>query len=71
MLLLIKDERERFALWCEMEAKSDNEMAGELQKMMGAKWQGGEDLMVKRMKQRAMAYSIVALELRKIEDMSI
>ena len=68
-ILLSKEERDKFAAWCEMEAASDDAMATQLTKMMGMK--NVEDLIAKRMKQRAMAYSIVALELRKIEDMTL
>ena len=68
-ILLSKEERDKFAAWCEMEATSDDAMATQLTKMMGMK--NVEDLIAKRMKQRAMAYSIVALELRKIEDMTL
>lgn len=65
-MFLTKDERNRFASYCEVEAKSDNDMAVQLEKMMGA-----EDLIAKRMKQRAVVYSIVAIELRGVEDMTL
>ena len=65
MISLTQQERDRFALWLEQEVKSDDEMAKQLLQL------NINDLMARRMKQRVVAFSIVAIELRKIEDDSI
>ena len=70
-LLLSREERERFAAWCLMSAKSDNEMAAQILLLSEKRNTGFEDPMARRMKQRATAYAIVALELRETEDMEI
>ena len=66
--MLTREERGKFAAWCEMEAKSDDLMSTQLAKM-GLR--GVEEALEKRMRQRAAAFSIVALELRRIEDMEV
>ena len=65
MISLTQQERDRFALWLEQEAKSDETMSKQLEQLKG------HDVMLKIMKQRAAIFSIVASELRKIEDDSI
>lgn len=62
IITLTQEERDKFAAWLEQNAKSDDAMAEQMTKM------GGLDMVVKRMKQRAALYSLVAHELRNIES---
>jgi hypothetical protein len=62
MVFLTQEERDKFATWLEQEAKSDDQMADQLNLLKG------HDIMVKHMKQRAMMFSLISIELRKIED---
>lgn len=65
MISLTQQERDKFALWLEQAALSDDGIATQMATLIG------HELMIKRLKQRAAIYSIVATELRRIEDMSI
>ena len=65
IISLTQQERDKFAFWLEQEAKSDDDMSKQLENLKG------NEVMVKRMRQRATIFSIVATELRNIEDISI
>ena len=62
IITLTQKERDKFAAWLEQNAKSDDAMATQMEKM------GGIDMVAKRMKQRAALFSLVAQELRNIES---
>lgn len=64
MISLTQQERDKFALWLSQEAQSDNHMAEQVMKLPSG------ETMAKHMKQRAILFSTMAMELRKIEDMS-
>lgn len=65
MISLTQQERDKFALYLEQEAKSDGDMSKQLEQL------NSHNMIIKRMKQRAMIFSMVAIELRKIESVSI
>lgn len=65
MISLTQQERDKFALWLEQEASNDDVIATQMATLIGY------EIMIKRLKQRAAIFSIVATELRRIEDMSI
>lgn len=65
MITLTQIERDKFSSWLEQESKSDDEMSEQLSKLTG------HEVMVKHMKQRAMIFTLVAGELRKIEEVEI
>lgn len=62
-LLLTREERERFAAWCEREAESANGIIGEMEKMKNM-----PRVLVEREKMEAAAALIIAKKLRSIED---
>ena len=62
MISLTREERDKFASWLEQEAKSDDAMSKQLEQIKG------HPVMIKIMKQRVAIFSLVAIELRKIED---
>lgn len=65
MILLTQQERDKFILWLEQEAQSDNVMVEQAMKLKGG------EIIAKHMKQRVALFSIMAMELRKIENMSL
>ena len=67
-ILLTKEERAKFIQYCEITAESSNAMARQLEAMLNAKFSWAEDMISKKYKTEAMAYNIVANDLRKIED---
>ena len=67
MLLLTPQERYRFAVWLEQEAASEEGLLEQMEKLAMA----GSDVIVKRMKLRRAAYLIVAMDLRRTEDMTL
>lgn len=64
MILLTQQDRDKFAAWLEQEAQNDNILVEQAMKLNGG------EIIAKHMKQRAMIFTMVAIELRKIEDMS-
>lgn len=65
-MILTKDERERFACWCEAQA-SDAKAIIEQLKKLGPHG----DIVAQREKQEAGAALLIAAKLRAIEDTSI
>lgn len=65
MITLTQQERDKFASWLEQGVQADDIIAKQLEQM------GSPEILIKHIKQRVAASSIVANELRKIEDMSI
>ncbi len=61
-LLLSKEERTKFADWCEMEAKSSDGIIGQMEKLKVPVE------VIKRERNIVMACIIVANLIRKIED---
>ena len=70
-ILLTKDEREKFIRYCEITAESDNAMSRQLEVMLNNKLAGAEGMIAKKYKTTAAAYTIVANELKRIEDMEL
>ena len=64
MIFLTQQERDKFSAWLEQEAQSDNVMAEQAMKLPGG------EIIANHIKQRVILFSAVAMELRKIEDMS-
>ena len=65
MLSLTQQERDKFVLWLEQEAQSDNVIVEQAVKLKGG------EIIAKRIKQRVALFSMMAMELKKIEDMSL
>ena len=63
--MLTPQERDKFALYLEQEAATDDQMVDQLEKM------GGVEPMVKKLRAEAMAAKIIAAKLRSIEDETI
>jgi len=61
---LTQQERDKFASWLEQEVQSNNVIIEQAMKLKGG------EIVVKHMKQRVALFSMMAMELRKIEDMS-
>jgi len=66
VITLTQGERDKFAAWCEQEMKSNELMCEQLSKL----GLPGE-LVARDMRQKNIAYMIVAKILRSIEDMTI
>jgi len=66
-LLLSPQERDRFAIWLEHEAASEEGILEQMEKLA----MPGSEVIIKRMKLRRAAYMIVARDLRKTEDMTL
>ena len=65
MTILTEQEREKFATWLEEQAKSDDDMAEQIERLPG------HDRFSERMKTRSAIFRLVAAELRGIEGFSI
>ena len=65
MNALTKEEREKFAAWCEEDARQNNQLAAQAGNLPGM------GPVVKMLKTEAMAMTVVARKLRQIEDMNL
>ena len=67
--LLTKQEREKFAAYCEQESLSAKQMGEQMQKLNMAA--GLNEQIIKKFKNEELAYGFVAMHLRSIEEDSI
>lgn len=65
-IMLTQAERDKFAAYLEQDARSDDQMGTQMEKLGGPM-----AIMAKRYKAKAAAKLVVAMELRSIEDMSV
>lgn len=63
-LLLTRAERDRFAAYLENEARSDEELAKQVDKI-------GPEVLAKKYRVEALAARVIAKKLREIEDQTI
>jgi hypothetical protein len=64
---LTKEERDKFAAWLEQEARSNDEMARNCEKVKGLSMEA----LAKKLKAEALAAVVVAKLLRRTEDLTI
>jgi len=66
-VMLTAEERERFAAWCEEDAKTTFGLVEQMGKLLG----GGIEAVAKRKRTEALAQSIVAKMLRSAQSMTL
>lgn len=64
MISLTQEERDKFAAWLEEVAQSDSVIVEQAMKLQGC------EIVAKHIKQRMILFSMVAKEVRRIDDMS-
>jgi len=68
IITLDQKERDKFAAFCEQEAKSSEEMAKQLEKLNLGNM---EDAMIKKFRLEQIAYEVVGHQLRDTEESTI